>query len=749
MMDRAELRYIAPTFTQNREGPTIGTTVKPVIEVDGKFFRDSNGNGMLEPYEDWRLDSKTRAEDLVSRMSIDEKVGMMVINNRGMGIEVKNKAETAMDGLLDETTSTADQNPLSATDKYGTIDTIQKLHLRHLILRANPSPADHAQWINAMNQVAEMTPNGIPVIVASNSRNENASFGATTDIAFNKDSSNTVFSCYPGTLGLAAAAMGDIKAGGDAGLISEFAEKARGEWDAVGMKKAYMYMADVATDPRWQRTYGTLGERPDFIADAIRRLLKGFQCSSEGVTREGIGLTVKHFPGGGARENGFDPHYVQGQWNVYATENSLEKYQLAPFMAAVEHNPSSIMPYYAKPYSSKSAPQTYKGVPLDLSEEVGFAYNKAFVTDLLRGQMGFKGYINSDSGVLTKMSWGMEAHDVPSRAAYAVHAGADMFSDTNDVWSLKEAWRRGQEDADKYDAKYVLSDEDVNQSNVRLLKEMFDTGLFENPYRDPDDATKFIEGTRADEFPYQVHLKSVVLLKNEDNTLPLTPEKATGKKIYAQYFNKSGDTAKTNDSLYAALEARGFTITRDYSEADLAFLYVNPTSGSYFDATLGYLELDIAHAKIVVETRPDGAPARTKHVETTLTGAALIKEIADTVHANGGKVISNVNFKLAWMLGNVEPYSDALLAGFETFADATLDVIEGKYHPSGVLPLTLPKDDSVIKVDANGDCISPNDVPGYAKDEYMPDSMKDENGKAYAYRDAAGNYYESEFGLSY
>jgi beta-glucosidase len=76
-------------------------------------------------------------------------------------------------------------------------------------------------------------------------------------------------------------------------------------------------------------------------------------------------------------------------------------------------------------------------------------------------------------------------------------------------------------------------------------------------------------------------------------------------------------------------------------------------------------------------------------------------------------------------------------------------VIEGKYHPSGVLPLTLPKDDSVIEVDANGDCISPNDVPGYAKDEYMPDSMKDENGKAYAYRDAAGNYYESEFGLSY
>ena len=172
--------------------------------------------------------------------------------------------------------------------------------------------------------------------------------------------------------------------------------------------------------------------------------------------------------------------------------------------------------------------------------------------------------------------------------------------------------------------------------------------------------------------------------------MPLTMDKAAGKKIYAQYFNKSGDTAKVNDSFYAALKARGFTATRDYSEADLAFLYVDPTSGSYFTATMGYLELDIVQGKIVVETRPDGTPARTKHVETTLTGAALIKEIADTVHANGGKVISNVNIKLPWMLGNVEPYSDALLAGFDTFVDAVLDVAEGKYKPTGVLPLPCP-----------------------------------------------------------
>ena len=101
------------------------------------------------------------------------------------------------------------------------------------------------------------------------------------------------------------------------------------------------------------------------------------------------------------------------------------------------------------------------------------------------------------------------------------------------------------------------------------------------------------------------------------------------------------------------------------------------------------------------------------------------------------------------MLGNVEPYSDVVLAGFDTLTTATMDVITGVYEPTGKMPITLPKDDSVIAVNANGVCISPNDVPGYDKDQYMPASMKDENGKAYAYKDSEGNYYEFGFGLTY
>ena len=145
---------------------------------------------------------------------------------------------------------------------------------------------------------------------------------------------------------------------------------------------------------------------------------------------------------------------------------------------------------------------------------------------------------------------------------------------------------------------------------------------------------------------------------------------------------------------------------------------------------------------------PQGRPADSFHQETTLSGAGRIRGIYESLHSRGGKVISNINFTLAWEVGNVEPCSDALLAGFDTYTDAVLDVIMGRCAPTGRMPITLPRNDSVIRVDRDGICISRNDVPGYHKDKYMPESMKDENGKAYAYRDSEGNYYELDFGLT-
>ena len=182
---------------------------------------------------------------------------------------------------------------------------------------------------------------------------------------------------------------------------------------------------------------------------------------------------------------------------------------------------------------------------------------------------------------------------------------------------------------------------------------------------------------------------------------------------------------------------------------DYAILMLNPKSGAYFSATKGYLELDICEGKIVADVDEFCRPMKETHEETTLAGAGRIAEIAAAVHANGGKVIANINVVLAWLPGNVEPYVDALTLGYDTYPSAILDVYFGRFSPVGKLPITMPRGDEVLAVNADGVCISPNDVPGYDKDLYMPDSLKDENGKAYAYRDVAGNYYEMDFGLTY
>ena len=116
-----------------------------------------------------------------------------------------------------------------------------------------------------------------------------------------------------------------------------------------------MYMADTVTDPRWFRGNGTFGEDPEFNARGDRAPWCAASRAGSGCRADGVAMTTKHFPGGGARENGFDPHYAEGKFNVYPTPGSLAKYHLPPFQAAIDAGTSSVMPYYAIPSAEKSA----------------------------------------------------------------------------------------------------------------------------------------------------------------------------------------------------------------------------------------------------------------------------------------------------------------------------------------------------------------------------------------------------------
>ncbi|MCD7954763.1 MAG: glycoside hydrolase family 3 C-terminal domain-containing protein [Lachnospiraceae bacterium] len=737
----------------NPGGPVITTMTRPVIEADGLYFKDIDGSGTVSEVNDWRLPAAQRAAAYVKQLTVDEKIGQLFISDWRMGQKYPNpmyKDHVVIpdeSGVLDEG-EVFSKLIFGEMTMPGTTTLIKDWFARHTILRENATPEDLTDYLNQLQAVAEECERFVPVQAASNSRNENG------EAVFGMNDAGGVFPTWPGTLGIAAAVKG-------AGIevADQWAEAIRRSWEACNLRKGYMYMVDCMTDPRWQRSYGTFGEDTALICEIAEHILPRIQGSEDGVTADGVAMTTKHFPGGGARENGFDPHYAAGQWNVYATPGSLKKYHLPGFAAAVGKKTSSIMPYYSKPAAEKSAAQQDpEGRDIRL-DPYGFAYNRVFINDILRGQMGFGGYVNSDTGIVHNMSWGVEMLDEPERIGFAVsHSGVDLISGLFDNAYGRKAYDRAKngyyethELPEGFTPDMVtLTDESLDRAVERTLTEMFALGMFENTYRDAKKATFLCADPKDLANADRAHHQSVVLLKN-DGILPLTAEKYAGKKVYAKAFHKTAEAGETATSALRKMlsEMTDVTLTEDYTEADIAILFVDPSSGAYFSATAGYLELDICEGKEVPDVDDLCRPTAQTHLETTLTGAKKIAEIADAVHARGGKIVANINFHLAWLVGNVECHADALTAGFETNPDATLDVLFGHFTPVGRLPFTLPRGDEVLSVNKEGICISPNDVPGYDKDPYMPENLKDENGKAYAYRDAAGNYYELNFGLTW
>ena len=391
---------------RNANGPVVSTVDRRVFEQDGLTFKDIDGSGTLSAVNDWRNTPAERAAAYVKVLSVKEKIAQLFISDWRMAKYPMTGPMAAMYKDMERKTDAygiLDEGEFRGKTIFGeqhlpsTTTLLKEWFNRHVILRANATPADMADWMNEAHAVCEQCEHFIPVAAASNSRNENG------ELVFGMNDAGGVLATWPGTLGIAAAVKGYR-----IDLVDKFAATVRREWNACGLRKGYMYMADTMTDPRWQRTYGTFGEDPALISEIMTHIIPGIQGSAQGVTADGVAVTTKHFPGGGARENGFDPHYAAGQWNVYATPGSLETYHLPPFAAAVKAGTASVMPYYSKPAAAKSEPQhDLQGNVIEM-EPYGFAYNRYFIDTMLRGQMGFTGYINSDTGIAHNMAWGVE-----------------------------------------------------------------------------------------------------------------------------------------------------------------------------------------------------------------------------------------------------------------------------------------------------------------------------------------------------
>ena len=211
------------------------------------------------------------------------------------------------------------------------------------------------------------------------------------------------------------------------------------------------------------------------------------------------------------------------------------------------------------------------------------------------------------------MSWGVENLDVPSRIALAINNGVDIISGAFSVNDAKIAYERGingyyttqgNKVPEGYTAdQLVLSEETLTRAVTRTLEEQFSLGLFDNPYKDPQEALKIVNSKEHQEKAYDCHLKSVVLLKNKENkVLPLSSEKRVNKKIYIKVFQRQKTEAKAlrKSIITAAIEEYGMNIAETPEEANFSLLFISPSSGNYFFSTEGYLELDICENKEVV-----------------------------------------------------------------------------------------------------------------------------------------------------
>lgn len=671
---------------QNSTQRDLGARASNIIEADGLKFKDLDGDGQLSPYEDWRLSAEERAADLVERMTTQEKAGLMIIGSHHPGHSsfLPNPKEGQ---LLNEEDVWRSENPITGVPftepvlvTSSTDGAINERHQRYLIVRDNLRPAELATWTNAVQEIAERSRLGIPVVFASNPRNHVALVAQ-----FGVNESAGVFSEWPGELGLAALR--------DPELMETFGKEIAKEWRAGGIHKLYGYMADLASEPRWSRFNGTFGEDPELISDYIAAVVRGMQGPA--LSAASVSTTIKHFPGGGVRLDGHDPHFAWGQTNEYPTENALTRYHLPPFQAAVDAGCASIMPYYARPMNN-SATQLEEQLwmnPTTQFEEVAFAYNRTFLQDLLRDKMGFKGYINSDSGVIDAMMWGVEDLTEPERFAAAVRAGTEIFSDMSNPARLLEAVSQGH-----------LEDSELNGPVTRLLTEIFQLGLFENPYVSEETAEAVIGAEDVSAMGWKAQLDSVTLLRGNDDLLPLKTDEAikvyawvTGRTKIDQVQGQLGDAFR---EVFPQVE-----LVASEAEADLAFVWARPEIALFEDDREG--------VSLSVDPRDNGVD---------VDRVQAIQAAVPTILA--------VNFTNPWILSELEPGAAAVVGTFEIKPDIILRSLAGEQGgPKGKLPLTVPASAQVI-------ADSPRDVPG----KFL--------GSDYAYVDSTGVAYTYGHGLS-
>lgn len=558
------------------------------------------------PYQDVSRPTRDRVVDLLARMTLAEKAGLLFHTMAMMG------KDGTLDGGYEVVGVKVEPVEVMVTEH----------HLNHFNLVNSGTPMEMARWHNRLQQLAAQTRLGIPVTVSSDPRH---AFANNPHLSLRAGD----FSQWPETTGLAALR--------NETLVEQFADTIRREYLAVGIRVALHPQIDLATEPRWVRISGTFGEDAELTSRLARAYIRGLQGKALGPCS--VAAMAKHFPGGGPQRDGHDPHVQFGREQVYPGD--MFDYHLEPFKAAISVGCSQLMPYY--------------GMPVDTDhEEVGFSFNRGLITGLLREQLGFDGIVCTDWSVITDWivrgvrfparAWGVEKLSRVERVRKAIEAGIDQFGGEWCPELVIELVQSGQ-----------VSEERINTSAYRILREKFVLGLFDNRYVNEEAAELVVGRLESIAAGMDAQRESLTILKNL-GALPLH----SGNRVYIE-------------GVSPAAAARYATIVDSPDDADVAVLRLN---------------MLVEHHKVLEFDqvfRAGNLELSAKELQRITSLAARLPTIVD------------VYLKHPAVLTELAEACCALVVNYGATDVALFDVLFGRSTPRGQLPFDLPSSVEAVR----------------------------------------------------
>ncbi|WP_198543882.1 glycoside hydrolase family 3 N-terminal domain-containing protein [Petroclostridium xylanilyticum] len=544
---------------------------------------------------------------------------------------------------------------------------------------SNLEPQDSARLANEIQKyLVENTRLGIPAIVHEESCSGYMAKGAT---------------CFPQTIGVASTWEPE--------LVKEMGSVIKTQMKAAGAHQALAPLMDVTRDARWGRVEETFGEDPYLVSQMGVSYIKGIQGES---LKEGIMATGKHFVGYGNSEGGMN-------WApAHIPKRELHEVFLLPFEAAVkEAKLASIMPAYHE----------MDGVPCHSSKEL--------LTEILKNHWGFDGLVVSDYFAINMLyDYHRLKKDKALAAKTALEAGVDIELPSTDCYGqpLKEAVQSG------------LVEESLIDAVVRrILKKKFLLGLFENPYVDVQKVSGVFDTPAQRELAHKIAQQSMVLLKNENNLLPLKkdiksiavigPNADSVRNIIGDYAYpchiEALEEMRANSSIFNTPVPDKVELTDNFvpiisilqgikdkvsPETQVRYAKGCDITGDNKD---GFGEAvkaakDSEIAIVVVGDKAgltDGCTTGESRDRADLNLPGVQEELVKAIYETGTPVVvvlvNGRPLSINWIDQHVPAVLEAWLPG-EEGARAVADVLFGDYNPGGKLPISFPRSVGQIPV---------------------------------------------------